>query len=63
MKELKINEKFKYALEDFKFKKNNNGYKTKKLLDDAIAIPIFYRKNLNFYTTLAKKINKIQWQI
>ncbi|MEC8074307.1 MAG: aminotransferase class I/II-fold pyridoxal phosphate-dependent enzyme [Pseudomonadota bacterium] len=34
--------------------------KTKKLLDDAIAIPIFYRKNLNFYTTLAKKINKIQ---
>ena len=35
--------------------------KTKQILDFAIAIPIFYKKNLNFYSKLAKKINNIQW--
>ncbi len=34
--------------------------KTKQLLDNAIAIPIFYKKNTDFYARLAKKINKIQ---
>jgi len=48
MKELKINEKYKYVLKDFKFKKNDNGFKTKKLLDKK-NIEIIFREASYFF--------------
>ena len=34
-------------------------HKTKKILDNAIAIPIFFKKSLSFYQKLSFEINKI----
>ena len=48
MKELNIIEKYKYELKDFKFKKNDSGYKTKKLLDKK-NIEIIYREASYFF--------------
>lgn len=43
----------------FKKKELKNVLKTKKILDKAIAIPIFFRKNISFYKKLSSEINKI----
>jgi 8-amino-3,8-dideoxy-alpha-D-manno-octulosonate transaminase len=43
----------------FKKKKLMNILKTKKILDKAIAIPIFFKKDTSFYQKLANEINKI----
>ena len=43
------------------FHKNEikNFFRTKKILDQAIAIPILYKKNISFYKKLSLDINKI----
>ena len=43
----------------FKKKELNNVLKTKKILDKAIAIPIFFKKDASFYKKLSYEINKI----
>ena len=43
----------------FKKKELNNILETKKILDKAIAIPIFFKKSNSFYQKLSTEINKI----
>tara|TARA_B100001175_G_scaffold317854_1_gene336957 strand:- start:1943 stop:3070 length:1128 start_codon:yes stop_codon:yes gene_type:complete len=43
----------------FKKKEIKNIIETKKILDKAIAIPIFFKKNISFYQKLSFEINKI----
>jgi 8-amino-3,8-dideoxy-alpha-D-manno-octulosonate transaminase len=43
----------------FKKREIKSVLKTKKILDSAIAIPIFFKKNTSFYKKLSCEINKI----
>ena len=43
----------------FKKREIKSFLKTKKILDSAIAIPIFFKKNTSFYKKLSSEINKI----
>tara|TARA_B100000963_G_C22599497_1_gene659551 strand:+ start:307 stop:1434 length:1128 start_codon:yes stop_codon:yes gene_type:complete len=44
----------------FKKKEINNVIKTKTILNRAIAIPIFFKKNMSFYKKLSNEINNIK---
>ncbi len=43
----------------FKKKELTDVLKTKKILDKAIAIPIFFKKKISFYQKLSYEINKV----
>ena len=43
----------------FKKRERQSYLKTKKILDKAIAIPIFFKKSTSFYKKLSSEINKI----
>lgn len=44
----------------FKKKEINNVIETKTILNRAIAIPIFFKKNMSFYKKLSNEINNIK---